>query len=168
MRKVLGEPNSVSHRIGTEVWTYGEEGLASLTFKNGKVHEFHNYKNILPIGKREAKTIENKKSEPNWKQLIKEAEDEAAKAKSKRTKSVFGTDDAQFTSTSQPAINYTTFEGGKYAEIAKDQNWDLYTFPSDAEQRLNEYNMKRYLMFGTLGLGFLLIVYFLLKKRIDP
>lgn len=173
VRTIMGEPNSVRQMINTEVWTYGNEGLATLTFENGKVIEYSNYRDILPIGKiSNVKKLSKKKEmdKEDWSAAIEEAKRLAAAENATTEKSVFGTHSSQFTSTSPPPINYSTFEGGKYAKVAKAQQWDAYIFPSNAEQKLNEYNMKRYLMFGTLGLGFLLIMYFLLKKKkkIDP
>ncbi len=54
VKKVMGEPTSINHFeiTNTEIWGYGEYGLATITFKNNVVFEFYNHGSILKIGEK--------------------------------------------------------------------------------------------------------------------
>lgn len=61
---VMGEPTTISKNeiYATEIWGYGELGLATIKFKNNKVHEYKNYHKLLKIG-----PLQTKKEEQNTK-----------------------------------------------------------------------------------------------------
>lgn len=74
VKDVQGEPESIEsyESLGEEVWGYGELGVASVTFKNGKVKSFKNYQNILRIGDIKPNySKSNKESNDFYKNLIK-------------------------------------------------------------------------------------------------
>lgn len=76
VKKVMGEPTSVKDygTYGGIVWSYGNSGEATITFKNNKVSEYNNYGGILKIGDIE----EDKKRQKELKE------------KSKRLKEILG------------------------------------------------------------------------------
>ncbi len=54
VKEVMGEPISIKNYqyLEEEVWSYGKQGLSTVTFKNGKLFEYNNSCGILKIEKK--------------------------------------------------------------------------------------------------------------------
>jgi hypothetical protein len=165
VRNILGEPNSINQMSFGEVWSYGDEGLATITFKSGRINEFNNYKNVLPIGEIRKSSTKNNGKEPDYDKIIEEAKREVAAKQATMKKSVFGTYSSQYVSTGSSIIDYSTYEGGKYKEVAEANKWSSEIFPSNAEEQLQEYQLKKYGIIGGVLLIISTLLVFLLRRK---
>ncbi len=104
-------------------------------------------------------------NKPNYKKLVADSKREALAAQAGRKKSVFGTTDSQFTAT---PLDFNELQGGKYAEVAKEENWDKYTIPPNADERLQNYNNSKtikYILIGLFIFSIIILSYYLIRKK---
>ncbi|GEM_PF-1890961 len=67
-------------------------------------------------------------------------------------------------------VNYEVWEGGKYKEVAKAENWSPIAIPDNAEERLRDYNQKKNIkifvsIFIVLAILSALIFYYSKRKK---
>lgn len=79
--------------------------------------------------------------------------------------SIFGTNS---TTLGRSGINYGSYAGGKYSEVAKAENWSKWALPDNMDERLKAYEKQQNVKFILFGLSLLLIIFILyrvIKKR---
>lgn len=166
VKKIQGEPTTIEvyEKFGEEIWRYGETGIATITFKNGKIKGFRNYDGILKIGDISQNKSVSTRSEDKLKSLFSEPESQKDIHKPE-TPNTYGEDKSGLYGSASQSIK--TFPK-KYEEMAEANGLSPYEMPDDItlQQMQKEYERKRYLKWGLIALGAIGILYFLFRMII--
>ncbi|MDN4012002.1 hypothetical protein QX233_06005 [Chryseobacterium gambrini] len=165
VKKVQDEPTSIEvyEEFGEEIWRYGEEGIATVTFKNGKIKGFRNYDGILKIGDI-SQNKSSTRSEDKLKSLFSEPESQEDIHKPEAP-NTYGEDKSGLYGSASQSIK--TFPK-KYEEMAEANGLSPYEMPDDItlQQMQKEYERKKYLKWGLIALGAIGILYLLFRMII--
>ena len=166
VKKIQGEPTTIEvyEEFGEEIWRYGETGIATITFKNGKIKGFSNYNGILRIGETSKKKSASTRSEDKLKSLFSEPESQENIHKPE-VPTTYGEDKSGLYGSASQSIK--TFPK-KYEEMAEANGLSPYEMPDDItlQQMQKEYERKRYLKWGLIALGAIGILYLLFRMII--
>ena len=166
VKKIQGEPTTIEvyEEFGEEIWRYGETGIATITFKNGKIKGFSNYNGILRIGETSKKKSASTRSEDKLKSLFSEPESQENIHKPE-VPNTYGEDKSGLYGSASQSIK--TFPK-KYEEMAEANGLSPYEMPDDItlQQMQKEYERKRYLKWGLIALGAIGILYLLFRMII--
>jgi nitrate/nitrite-specific signal transduction histidine kinase len=165
VKKIQGEPYSIQDYdvFGEEVWSYGENGVATITFKDGKVKSFRNYQQVLKIGNNSTLDKDNDEAtskEKLWSELTEKANSSGSTVTEETAKS--NTD--LYGSGSQNIKAYPN----QYEEMAEAKGLNPYAMPDDItlQQMQKEYERKKYLKWGLITIGAIGILYLLFRMII--
>ncbi|PUB25845.1 hypothetical protein C8J95_1128 [Elizabethkingia sp. YR214] len=175
VKDVQGEPVSIEsyEGLGEEIWGYGESGIASVTFKNGKVKSFRNYQNILRIGDIKYTPSKSKKESDNdiIKQIFKRAgnyppSQEANLTKGTKSPSGLGFRAGSESATLSPDLSPKT------RKLAIELNWDPNSMTSEemekaASEILFERNMRSLFIFLGISLVAILVYFKYFRKKLN-
>ncbi|MCL1679714.1 hypothetical protein M2T92_11815 [Elizabethkingia miricola] len=171
VKDVQGEPESIESykSLGEEVWGYGELGVASVTFKNGKVKSFRNYQNILRIGDIKPNSPEsNKESDSDeLKQLLKRRDNYDRSKQSEYSKGA-----SDITGLGLKPGSESSRVPDRFADIAKEYGWDATSMSeSDMERAaskiLFERNIRNLFIFLGISLVATLIYFKYFKRKLN-
>ncbi|WP_313004223.1 hypothetical protein [Chryseobacterium gleum] len=166
VKKIQGEPTTIEvyEKFGEEIWRYGETGIATITFKNGKIKGFRNYDGILKIGDISQNKSASNRSEDKLKSLFSEPESQEDIHKPEAP-NTYGEDKSGLYGSASQSIK--TFPK-KYEEMAEANGLSPYEMPDDItlQQMQKEYERKRYLKWGLIALGAIGILYLLFRMII--
>ncbi|GAA4159619.1 hypothetical protein GCM10022217_22590 [Chryseobacterium ginsenosidimutans] len=167
VKNIQGEPTSVGSydTVEEEIWRYGETGIATITFKNGKIKSFRNYNGILRIGDNSIVAKSSKKPKSK-EELWNELQEKANNYKSTDATEQYRDPTGLYGSGGQ---NIKTFPK-EYEEMAEANRLNPYAMPDDIDlQKMQkEYERKKYLKWGLISLvviGFLFLIFKLKKKK---
>ncbi|MGD1318666.1 hypothetical protein [uncultured Chryseobacterium sp.] len=168
VKKIQGEPTSIEsyETVDDEIWRYGRTGVATITFKNGKIKGFRNYNGILKIGDISKKHIEYEK--PSSKEgLWNELQEKANNYKPTDSTEQYRDQTELYGSKGQSMKTFPK----EYEEMAEANGLNPYAMPDDTDlqQMQKEYERKKYLKWGLIVLGTIGILYLLftiiIKKK---
>lgn len=167
VKKIQGEPTTIEsyETVEEEIWRYGETGIVTITFKNGKIKGFSNYNGILRIGdtsKKPSKSEKPSSKEELWKEL----QEKANKITPEDTKETARSITGLYGSAKQDIKTFPK----EYEETAEANGLNPYAMPDDIDlqQMQKEYERKKYLKWGSTNLvviGFLFLIFKLKKKK---
>ncbi|WP_407482445.1 hypothetical protein [Elizabethkingia meningoseptica] len=175
VKDVQGEPVSIEsyEGLGEEVWGYGESGIASVTFKNGKIKAFRNYQNILKIGdiKPKSSKSKNESDDDIINKILERARNYDTSKPSKLSEGTESLSGLGFRAGSESATLSPDLSP-KTRKLAIELNWDPNSMTSEEmEKAASEILFKRNLetLFIFLGISLLIIfVYFkLFRKKLN-
>ncbi|WP_395761750.1 hypothetical protein [Elizabethkingia anophelis] len=173
VKYVQGEPMSIEsyESLGEEVWGYGESGIASVTFKNGKVKSFRNYQNILRIGNIKSHSSKSNKVSDNdaLKQLLKRRDTyDTSKQSSlaQGTKSISGLGFRPESAILPPDLSPNA------KKLAIELNWDYTSMSKQdmenaAREILYKRNMRKLFIFLGISLVVTLSYFKYFRKKLD-
>lgn len=160
VKKVQGNPYSIQNydALGEEVWSYGENGIATITFKNGEVKSFKNSEMVLKIGNISKKT-QKELSKEFWK-----------KANSKENPHVpkdpntYGEDKSGLYGSGGKSIN--TFPK-EYAEMTEANGLSAYEMPNEItlQEKQKEYDTNKTIKWGLISLGIIGFLFLIFKLK---
>lgn len=172
VKDVQGEPVSIEsyEGLGEEVWGYGESGIASVTFKNGKVKSFRNYQNILRIGdiKYTPSKFKKESDDDFIKKLLKARDNNPRKEGElfKGTRSITGLEYKPESATLSPDLSPKT------RKLAIELNWDPNSMTSEemekaASEILFERNMRNLFILLGISLVAILVYFKYFRKKLN-
>ncbi|KFE99899.1 hypothetical protein IX39_04400 [Chryseobacterium formosense] len=158
VKNIQGEPTSVESYdiVGEEIWRYGETGIATITFKNGKIKGFRNSNGILRIGDNSivAKSSEKPRSKEELQEKFNKITPEDTKDTSRSITGLYGSG----------GQSIKTFPK-EYAEMAKANGLNPYAMPDDIDLQnmQKEYERKKLIKWVLIGIGTIGILYLLFR-----
>ena len=164
VKKVQGEPFSIEsyEEFGEEIWRYGETGVATITFKNGKIKSFINHDEILRIGDISKKPKKELSKEEFWKKANSKENSHIPKAPN-----AYGEDKSGLYGGASQSIK--TFPK-EYEEMAEANGLSPYEMPDEItlQEMQKEYETKKAIKWGLISLGeigFLFLIFKLKSKK---
>lgn len=170
VKKIQGEPYSIQDYdvFGEEVWSYGENGVATITFKDGKVKSFRNYQQVLKIGNNSTLDKDKDKDKDNdeatskeklWSELREKANSSGSTVTEETAKS--NTD--LYGSGSQNIKAYPS----QYEEMAEAKGLNPYAMPDEItlQQMQKEYETKRIIKWVLISLGMIGFLFLIFKLK---
>ncbi|WP_223557916.1 hypothetical protein [Chryseobacterium lathyri] len=164
VKKVQGEPVSIESYeiVDEEIWRYGETGIATITFKNGKIKGFRNHNEILRIGDISKNPKQELSKEEFWKKANSKESSHIPK-----TSNTYGEDKSGFYGNGGQSIK--TFPK-EYAEMAEANGLSPYEMPDEItlQEMKKEYETKKAIKWGLICLGvigFLFLIFKLKNKK---
>lgn len=164
VKKTQGEPYSIQDYdvFGEEVWSYGENGVATITFKDGKVKSFRNYQQVLKIGNNSTLDKDNDEAtskEKLWSELREKANSSGSTVTEETAKS--NTD--LYGSGSQNIKAYPS----QYEEMAEAKGLNPYAMPDEIslQQMQKEYETKRIIKWVLISLGMIGFLFLIFKLK---
>ncbi|MCA6067098.1 hypothetical protein JI747_007910 [Chryseobacterium sp. RG1] len=168
VKKVQGEPFSIEsyETIDEEIWRYGEAGIATITFKNGKIRGFSNYNGILRIGGISQNKSASTKSEDKLKSLFSEPESQENIHKPEAPNTYGEDESGLYGSASQSKKTFSK----EYGEMAEANGLSPYEMPNEItlQEMKKEYETKKAIKWGLISLGvigFLFLIFKLKNKK---
>lgn len=160
VKKVQGDPYSIQNydALGEEVWSYGENGIARITFKNGKVKGFKNSGLVLKIGNISKKT-QKELSKEFWKKANSRETPHVPKAPNN-----YGKDKSGLYGSGGQSIK--TFPK-EYAEMAEANGLNPYEMPNEItlQEMQKEYETKKAINWGLISLGVIGFLFLIFKFK---
>ena len=164
VKKVQGEPHSIQDydALGEEVWSYGENGVATITFKDGKVKSFRNYQQVLKIGNNSTLDKDNDEAtskEKSWSELREKANSSGSTVIEETAKS----DTDLYGSGSQNIKAYPS----QYEKMAEAKGLNPYAMPDEItlQQMQKEYETKRIIKWILISLGIIGFLFLIFKLK---
>lgn len=164
VKEIQGEPTTIEsyETVEEEIWRYGETGVATITFKNGKIKGFINYNGILRIGDNSIVAKSSKKPKSK-EELWNELQEKANNYESTGVTEQYTEPKGLYESGGQ---NIKTFPK-EYEEMAEANGLNPYAMPDDIDlQKMQkEYERKKYLKWGLISMGIIGFLFLILKFK---
>ncbi|WP_278352869.1 hypothetical protein [Chryseobacterium gleum] len=161
VKNIQGEPTSIEvyEEFGEEIWRYGETGIATITFKNGKIKGFRNHDEILRIGDISKKTKKELSKEEFWKKANSKENSHIPKAPN-----AYGEDKSGLYGSASQSIK--TFPK-EYEEIAEANGLSPYEMPDEItlQQMHKEYETKKAIKWVLISLGIIGFLFLIFKLK---